>query len=40
LLDCTSWQHKDQPLRIYWVNQNGMPLETVTIGEPVIVSPV
>jgi len=20
LLDCTSWQHKDQPLHLYWAN--------------------
>jgi len=29
LLDCTSWQHEDQPLHLCRANQHGLPLETV-----------
>jgi len=29
LLDCTSWQHKDQPLHLCRANQHGLPLEIV-----------
>jgi len=29
MLDCTNWQHKDQPLHLYRDNQHGLPLETV-----------
>jgi len=36
LLDCTHWQHKDQPLRLYRANQHGLPLETVVMREPVV----
>jgi len=36
LLDCTSWQHKDQPLHLYRANQHGLPLETVIMREPVV----
>jgi len=28
LQDCTSWQHKYQPLHLYGANQHGLPLET------------
>jgi len=36
LLDCTSWQHKDQSLHLYRANQHGLPLETVIMREPVV----
>jgi len=35
LLGCTSWQHKDQPLRLYRANQHGLPLENVLMREPI-----
>jgi len=36
LLDCTSWQHKDQSLHLYRANHHGLLLETVIISEPVV----
>jgi len=36
LLDCTSWQHKEQLLNLYRANQHDLPLETVIMREPVV----
>jgi len=36
LLDCTTWQHKDQPLHSYQANQHDLPLVTAMMRKPVL----
>ena len=39
LLECTSWQQKDQPVRLYRANQQGVPLEIVIMRDLLLVIP-
>ena len=39
LLECTSWQQKDQPVRLYRANKQGLPLEIVKLRDLLLVIP-